>query len=492
MNQKFSQPQWNILSAFIYSYDIIFDINKEKINEIIRPFDQPVCQMALIEYFDECIIKDDSNDVIFNKLINRLYDELKEVDVLKQKLQFYQDMKDKKTRLFLRKYDEFLIEKQHVVRKKNHKEHTENIAKVYFRSNFLFKGKSITDIIEEINNLNIEYAGVFSLGGKVYFHMDKIDVGQIKKLIENADETEEYWKCGHEIEDQAKNLIKIFGTAEKAIKFILKRNNKKEYNYQDIHQIGNIFAKSNNFKKWIPYIMEKPTMIDELGVVFHMYEDTFGEPCGDINVIIEKLNKIKENYFKENPQELAFLYCENENEKETYVKFFKDNKPKTKTNVPEPIGVQSSNYTLTQLKSDDPLQAVVGVLTNCCQHINGAAAKCAEKAYTDENCAVWVVLKETKIIAQAFVWRPKDTNVLIIDSIESLVKSVNIVDLYIKASMSVLGQLGIEKVYIGVNHSGIGHLYTNNIESKKIIKNTYDYIADYFIDSEKITLVASI
>lgn len=491
MREEFKQPPWNVLSAFIHSYDIIFDLNKDKLEPLIQEYDYPVCQMALIEYFDECIIKDDSDDVIFEKMMNKEYNKMHQIEVLMEKLKFHQDMINNKTRLFLKKYDEFLIDKQHVVRKKNHKAKLENILNFNFRTEYNFKGEPIKKVIDEINELNLKYAGVKSNQGVVYFHIDKLDVGQIKKLIEGADEIKEYWLMDQEIEEQAKNLIQLFGTAEKAVSFIKKKYNKDTYTYENIHSCGNIFINSKNFSRWIPFVMEKPTVLDEYGMVMGAYEEQYGPPSGKITDIIDKLNNIKTLYMKEHPEELVFLYCRDDEERQTYIDFFRDNKPKSTVKVPSPEGIVHGEYVLRQLDANDPLQTVAGAITNCCQHLNSAASDCAEKAYTNENCAIWSVFKENKMISQAFVWRPVDRDVLIIDSIESLIESKTIVDLYIQAAHNIVNNSDIKKVYLGVNHSGIGKIYTSQVKEKNIIENKYTHISTYESDSKKITLLAS-
>lgn len=81
------------------------------------------------------------------------------------------------------------------------------------------------------------------------------------------------------------------------------------------------------------------------------------------------------------------------------------------------------------LKKDDPLGFVLGDITNCCQHIGGAAEKCVIDGFLNKNAGFLVfeedVLDEnnsktgkTKILGQAYVWYDAEHKTVCYDNIE--------------------------------------------------------------------------
>ena len=81
------------------------------------------------------------------------------------------------------------------------------------------------------------------------------------------------------------------------------------------------------------------------------------------------------------------------------------------------------------LEKDDPLGFVIGDITNCCQHIDGAADSCVDDGYTNPE-AGFIVFEEhltnengnpidkTRILGQAYVWYDSKTKTVCLDNIE--------------------------------------------------------------------------
>ena len=70
------------------------------------------------------------------------------------------------------------------------------------------------------------------------------------------------------------------------------------------------------------------------------------------------------------------------------------------------------------LKKDNPLGAVLGNITNCCQRIDDAGESCVEHGMSDPNGGFVVFKYENRIIGQAWVWYNKSMEKLCFDNIE--------------------------------------------------------------------------
>ena len=112
----------------------------------------------------------------------------------------------------------------------------------------------------------------------------------------------------------------------------------------------------------------------------------------------------------------------------------------------------AGDWVLESLAPGDPIGPMLGLATNCCQHLNGAAYTCAKAIWHHRRAGAWVVRYKGKIIAQSYVWSSAD--ILVLDSVEALSGAYveGIAALYGKAA-TLLTKEGWE-VYIG--HTGYG------------------------------------
>lgn len=119
------------------------------------------------------------------------------------------------------------------------------------------------------------------------------------------------------------------------------------------------------------------------------------------------------------------------------------------------VEVEDGEYTLRRLAADDPTGVVAGLLTDCCQHLHGAAAACARAVWTRPDAAVWVVRKAARVVAQAFVWVSTEGD-LVLDSVEALggQDAGKLASLFERAARRALGVLGVRRVLIGDTHYG--------------------------------------
>ena len=70
------------------------------------------------------------------------------------------------------------------------------------------------------------------------------------------------------------------------------------------------------------------------------------------------------------------------------------------------------------LEKDNPLGAVLGNITNCCQRIDDAGGSCVEHGMSDPNGGFVVFKDENKVIGQAWVWYNMSMEKLCFDNIE--------------------------------------------------------------------------
>mgnify|MGYP001623733949 FL=1 len=70
------------------------------------------------------------------------------------------------------------------------------------------------------------------------------------------------------------------------------------------------------------------------------------------------------------------------------------------------------------LKKNNPLGAVLGNITNCCQRIDDAGESCVEHGMSNPNGGFVVFRDENKVIGQAWVWYNKSMGKLCFDNIE--------------------------------------------------------------------------
>jgi hypothetical protein len=129
--------------------------------------------------------------------------------------------------------------------------------------------------------------------------------------------------------------------------------------------------------------------------------------------------------------------------------------------IPAPGGVNgvvAGNYVLKQLEVGDIRAPMAGLLTDCCQHLEGAASACAHMSYVSPYSAVWAVFKGDNMVAQSWVWRSSDYTTLVMDSVEALHghrDNRTVADLFVSAARCVVGTLGVERVAVSKTEYGM-------------------------------------
>ena len=126
------------------------------------------------------------------------------------------------------------------------------------------------------------------------------------------------------------------------------------------------------------------------------------------------------------------------------------------------------------LDKDDPLGFVLGDITNCCQHIDGAADSCVDDGYTNPE-AGFIVFEETikdengkptgekRILGQAYVWYDPQTKTVCFDNIEIPTK---VLDQLRKKTSSV----SVDMLLSAVEKSADAIMRSMNREGKHLVE----------------------
>ena len=106
----------------------------------------------------------------------------------------------------------------------------------------------------------------------------------------------------------------------------------------------------------------------------------------------------------------------NEEDWEKLQKIYNIGKQRVFSSIPRVEG-QTEKYSYEILRLTDPLALVIGDLTDCCQHLEGAASSCMEHSMVSDYGRIFVVRdSNNRVVAQSWVWR--NQNVLCFDNVE--------------------------------------------------------------------------
>lgn len=142
----------------------------------------------------------------------------------------------------------------------------------------------------------------------------------------------------------------------------------------------------------------------------------------------------------------------------------------------------AGDWVMESVPHDDPLGMMLGLYTNCCQHLHGAASSCAKAIWHHKRAAAWVVRYQGKVVAQSYVWATKKLEqeegepmrAVVIDSVEALSGAYveGIAALYKEAIRRLLASGAWVGVTLGITGYGITHqvacvLGVNTVNGKR-------------------------
>lgn len=244
------------------------------------------------------------------------------------------------------------------------------------------------------------------------------------------------------------NLIRLFGKNSVALKQWITRFHTDEMdNETAVHDAGQIVLPSTKISpRWGELMVSHPSL-KNYSMLFSDIEKAISTKelkWEAVKSVIDKLDLSKQSMLEK--------HVPNPRMAQEYIDLMSLEKGYCEVPLPKPVTV--GQYQLQGLDSSDIRAPLAGLLTNCCQHLHGAAASCARATITSPKVAVWAIFKGEKMVAQSLVWRSGDW--LVLDSIESLGDlPKEVVDMYVTACQSVLGVLGIEGVAVGNTSYGI-------------------------------------
>jgi len=125
------------------------------------------------------------------------------------------------------------------------------------------------------------------------------------------------------------------------------------------------------------------------------------------------------------------------------------------------------DWEIRSLDAGDPLGPMLGLATNCCQHLHNAGAGCARHGWRSPYGAFVAVWYRGKVIAQSWLWRSRDT--VVFDSIEALSGAYieGIATLYVAAAKAMLRRLGVRAVRVGDTRYGITREIRDTLRGKE-------------------------
>ena len=166
------------------------------------------------------------------------------------------------------------------------------------------------------------------------------------------------------------------------------------------------------------------------------------------------------------------------------------------------------------LAKDDPLGAVIGSLTDCCQVVgNTNGGKCVEYGMTQPNSTFIAFRQGERLIGQAWVWYDKETGQVTLDNIEvpdkvmqdlktfesmreGVIDCINRLGVNLVKSMNEnFANLGktdrVERVTIGLGCNDFKKLLLSNYQKTKDIKEltSYEFYSDATKEKGQVTVV---
>ncbi|MBQ8749484.1 MAG: leucine-rich repeat domain-containing protein [Clostridia bacterium] len=181
-----------------------------------------------------------------------------------------------------------------------------------------------------------------------------------------------------------------------------------------------------------------------------------------------------------------------------------ENEPEMVEDSNEPVEVANDNrVTYELLDKSNPLGAVLGVVTNCCQVLQGAGQACVEYGMTKPNSSFLVFRNQGVIIGQAWVWYDEKSGQVTLDNIEVPVKHMEEINknkdlqkefinclLRVKQGFEqAMGKDKVKQVTIGQGYNDIRFL----LDERFNLSNKVSALSDYagYSDARSVQFIIS-
>ncbi len=165
----------------------------------------------------------------------------------------------------------------------------------------------------------------------------------------------------------------------------------------------------------------------------------------------------------ENPQAAILFYQHGLGEE--YFNKWLDLKPQNDDKLVPYVMIKGHNiapeyrhYYITKLAANDPRNAILGKLTNCCQSIDGVGKECAKDGIINPGSGFYVLMYRDKhgrdtVMSQCWVWSDGEGQ-LVFDSIESKLEFQTnheqmIADFYMYLAQHLVNNYSISRVSVG-------------------------------------------
>ncbi|PAC27762.1 hypothetical protein [Flectobacillus sp. BAB-3569] len=265
------------------------------------------------------------------------------------------------------------------------------------------------------------------------------------------------------------NLATLFGSEAEILKFVNNNTHRKYVSLEQlkgsnvIHDFGQFTLPTSEFSiSWKDFVMKYPEAL-KFSTNWVNVENTLGRLPKSL---VELRNTVAQFHYENVTNPLCAVACFelklSQYQFERYQALY--NNLKVAESCPH-VHVTQNGFTFRKLAYDDPKGALLGLITNCCQHLEGAASACAKHGVQEESSAFYVVEKDGKIIAQSWAWRSQKGD-LVFDSIEAVsnVYQDSIASMYQLASEKIIGKLGINRVLVGSTSYGITYNIKNILQ----------------------------
>jgi len=97
----------------------------------------------------------------------------------------------------------------------------------------------------------------------------------------------------------------------------------------------------------------------------------------------------------------------------------------------KPVSGEMSGYTWRLLQKDEHLSLIAGDAVNCCQTVTGAGRTCVYYAAESKTSGIVAIFdKAGTLVSQSWIWLDEESEILVLDSIESVRHSATYLPIY--------------------------------------------------------------